>query len=85
VVRDKWGMEEDCIGSQGMQQKVVLEKKLQKKKKKRYLSPRIYTYLRIHFNKLKKKNLILSLVLIQSSLLHYKSKIFIPNITCGSQ
>jgi hypothetical protein len=27
VVRDKWGMEEDCTGSQGMQQKVVLEKK----------------------------------------------------------
>jgi hypothetical protein len=46
VVRDKWGMEEDCIGSQGMQQKVVLEKKLQKKK--RYLSPRIY----IHKNSL---------------------------------
>jgi hypothetical protein len=54
VVRDKWRMEEDCIGSQGMQQKVVLEKKLQKMKKNRYLSPRIYTYLRIHFIKLKK-------------------------------
>jgi hypothetical protein len=29
VVRDHWGVEEDCIGSQGMQENVVLEKKWQ--------------------------------------------------------
>jgi hypothetical protein len=55
VIRDKWGMEEDCIGSQGMQQNFVFEKKQQKKKKKnRNLFPKIYTYFRIHYIKLKK-------------------------------
>jgi len=52
-------MVEDCIGSQGMQQNIVLEKKKQQQKKKKKkknsnLSYKIYMYFRIHYIKLKK-------------------------------
>jgi len=56
--RDQWGMEEDCTGSQGMQQNRLLEKQQQKKKKKRNLSPKIWMYFRIHYIKLKKSHFV---------------------------
>jgi len=87
VVRDKWGMEDDCIGSQGMQQSIVLEKKQQQKKKKkkknRNLSPEIYMYFRIHYIQLKKSHVVPGPNSTHS--FTYKSKIFIPSIACSSQ
>jgi len=85
VVRDKWGMEEECIGSPSMQQSIVLEKQQQQKKKKknRNLSPEIYMYFRIHYIKLKKSHIVPGPNSVHSCA--YKSKIFIPNIACSSQ